>query len=419
VTAGLDHAGDGAAIGDAEIVIVGGGAIGCAIAFRLAEAGRTDVLLLEKNAALASATTAQAAGLVGQVRSSEDRVRLAIDSVATFRRLQRQNGATPSWREVGSLRIALTDARAEEFRHLLAIARRAGLEVELLDRAAAAARWPGRITAAVKALLWCPSDGYLQPYDLAMAYREHARAAGVRFATEVRVTGIVLSGRAVAAVETTHGRVRCATVIVATGAHGWHVARLAGLELPIVPVRHEYFITVPIAGLRPDLPTFRVPDATLYGRPDVNALLLGGWEPQALSCDPREYELADEPPTLEPDWPVLANFSELLAPLYPPVAEAGIRHVFRGWPTFTPDGRFIVGKSRRVPGLVMAAGCNAHGVSGSAGIGRHLVEALLERKPSAYVKSLSPDRFTESPWSWQDARRKAQAVYERYYHIGH
>ncbi|MGH8722646.1 MAG: NAD(P)/FAD-dependent oxidoreductase, partial [Burkholderiales bacterium] len=269
---------------DAEIVIVGGGAIGCAIAFRLAEAGKTDVLLLEKNAALASATTAQAAGLVGQVRSSADRVRLAMDSVATFRRLQRHGGATPNWREVGSLRIALTDARAEEFGELLATARRAGLDVELLDQAAAEVRWPGRITADVKAVLWCPSDGYLQPYDLAMAYREHARAAGARFATDVRVTGIALAGGAVAAVETTRGRVRCATAIIATGAHGWHVARLAGLELPIVPVRHEYFITVPIEGLRPDLPTFRVPDATLYGRPDVNALLLGGWEPQALSC---------------------------------------------------------------------------------------------------------------------------------------
>jgi glycine/D-amino acid oxidase-like deaminating enzyme len=404
---------------DAEIVIVGGGAIGCAIAFRLAEAGKTDVLLVEKNTALAAATTAQAAGLVGQVRSSEDRVRLAVDSVATFRRLQQHAGATPNWREVGSLRIALSDARADEFENLLATARRAGLDVELLDQAAAQVRWPGRITADVKAVLWCPSDGYLQPYDLAMAYREHARAAGARFATDVRVTGIALAGGAIAAVETDHGVVRCATAIIATGAHGWHVARLAGLELPIVPVRHEYVITVAIEGLRPDLPTFRVPDATLYGRPDVNALLLGGWEPQALSCDPRGYELGGEPPAIEPDWPVLANFSELLAPLYPPVAEAGIRHVFRGWPTFTPDGRFIVGKSRRMPGLVMAVGCNAHGVSGSAGIGTHVVEALLEPKPSAYVRSLSPDRFTETSWSWDDARRKAQAIYERYYHIGH
>jgi glycine/D-amino acid oxidase-like deaminating enzyme len=252
-----------------------------------------------------------------------------------------------------------------------------------------------------------------------MAYREHARAAGVRFATGVRVTGIALRGGAVAAVETDQGRVRCAKAIVAAGAHSWHLAHLAGLDLPIVPVRHEYFITVPIAGLRPDLPTFRVPDATLYGRPDVGALLLGGWEPSAMSCDPREYDLAREPPEIEPDWPVLARFAEQMAPLYPPVAEAGIRHVFRGWPTFTPDGRFIVGESRRVRGLVMAAGCNAHGVSGSAGIGRQVVEALLEPKPSDYVRTLSPDRFTESAWSWDDARRRAQAIYETYYHIGH
>ena len=406
-------------LGDAEFVIVGGGAISCAVAYRLAEAGVTDVLLLEKNPALASATTAQAAGLVGQVRSSADRVRLAMDSVATFARLQRKGGATPNWRQVGSLRVALTDARVKEFERLRATARRAGLEGELLDLAAARARWPGIVTDRAKAILWCPSDGYLQPYDLAMAYRAHARAARVRFATEVRVTGIALRAGAVAAVETDRGEVRCAKVINAAGAHAWHVAHLAGLDLPIVPVRHEYFITVPIAGLRPDLPTFRIPDATLYGRPDMGALLLGGWEPEALSCAPRDFALSAEPPQIEPDWPVLANFAEQMAPLFPPVASAGIRHVFRGWPTFTPDGRFIVGESRRVHGFVFAAGCNAHGVSGSAGIGRHVVEALLEPKPSAYVQSLGPDRFTEAAWSWAGARRQAQAIYETYYHIGH
>jgi glycine/D-amino acid oxidase-like deaminating enzyme len=342
-----------------------------------------------------------------------------MDSVATFGRLQAQGDATPSWRQVGSLRIALTDARVLEFERLRGTAQSAGLEVALLDQAGAQARWPGLVTDRAKAILWCPSDGYLQPYDLAMAYREHARAAGVRFATDVRVTGIALRAGAVVAVETDRGPVRCAKVINAAGAHGWHVARLAGLDLPIVPVRHEYVITVPIPGLHPGLPTLRVPDATLYGRPDVGALLLGGWEPQAQSCDPRAYALAAEPPEIEPDWPVLADFAAQMAPLYPPVAQAGIRHVFRGWPTFTPDGRFIVGESRRVPGLVMAAGCNAHGVSGSAGIGRHVVEALLEPKPSAYVQSLSPDRFTESAWNWDDARRRARAVYETYYHIGH
>jgi glycine/D-amino acid oxidase-like deaminating enzyme len=404
---------------DAEIVVVGGGAIGCAVAYRLTEAGKREVLLLEKEAALASVTTAQAAGLVGQVRSSVDRVRLAMDSVATFRALQQGPEPRPGWREVGSLRIALTDARALEFERLIRTCREAGLAVELLDPAAARARWPGLVTAPAKAILWCGSDGYLQPYDLAMAYQARAREQGARFVTGVRVIGITVQDGAVAAVETDRGRIRCETVIDAAGTHAYHVARMAGLELPIVPVRHQYFITVPTGGIRPDWPCLRVPDATLYGRPDVNALLLGGWEPKALSADPRSYPATGEPPEIEPDWPVLADFAEQLAPLYPPVRQAGVRHVFRGWPTFTPDGRFVVGASRRVRGFVMAGGCNAHGVSGSAGIGRHVVETLLEPRPGAYVQSLGPDRFGAAGWEWDEARRRAQAIYETYYHIGH
>ncbi|HEX6144677.1 MAG TPA: FAD-dependent oxidoreductase [Geminicoccaceae bacterium] len=403
----------------AEIVIVGGGAIGCAVAYRLAEAGKTDVLLIEKEPALCSVTSAQAAGLVGQVRSSVDRVRLAMDSVRTFRHLQEREGARPNWREVGSLRIALTDERVAEFERLRATAGEAGLEVLLLDRAAAEARWPGMRLEAAKSILWCPSDGYLQPYDLAMSYAEEARSRGVRFMTGTRLTGIDLERGAVRAALTDRGRIRCARIVDAAGAHGSHVARLVGLELPIVPVRHAYLITVPQSGIRPDLPCLRVPDATLYGRPDVGALLLGGWEPEAVAADPSAFDLATEPPPIEPDWPVFANFAELMAPLYPRIAEAGIRNVFRGWPTFTPDGRFVIGESGRVRGFVAAVGCNAHGVSGSAGIGRHLVEALLDPKPSAYVRSLSPDRFTETAWSWADARRQARAVYETYYHVGH
>jgi glycine/D-amino acid oxidase-like deaminating enzyme len=235
----------------------------------------------------------------------------------------------------------------------------------------------------------------------------------------VRVERIELKHGRVTGVGTNKGPIRCEMVINAAGAHAYHIAGLAGLELPIIPVRHEYFISVPIAGIRPDLPAFRVPDQTLYGRPDVNSMLLGGWEPEAQSLDPRSYALNEVPPAIAEDWPVLSNFAELMRPYYPPVSEAGVRRVFSGWPTFTPDGRFVIGESGRVKGFVMAGGCNAHGVSGSAGIGRHLVEALTEREPSPYLRSLSPDRFTETSWDWTEARRSAQAVYETYYAIGH
>lgn len=406
-------------LSDAEIVVVGGGAVGVAAADALARAGKRDILLIEQEPSLAAVTTAQAAGLVGQVRSSIDRVRLAMWSVATFSELERQEDARPNWRQVGSLRIAATPERAEEFRRLRKVAGEAGLEVELIDAAEAARRWPGMRFERATAILWCPTDGYLQPYDLTMAYQQRARRNGVRFATGVRLEQIRIERGRLAGIVTNRGPVRCEMVVNAAGAHAYHVAQLAGLELPIIPVRHEYFISVPISGIRPDLPAFRVPDQTLYGRPDVNSLLLGGWEPEALSLDPRSYALGQAPPAIEEDWPVLSHFAELMRPFHPAAGEAGLRRVMSGWPTFTPDGRFIIGESRRVKGFVMAGGCNAHGVSGSAGIGRHLVEALMEKEPSAYVRSLSPDRFTETSWDWAEARRQAQAIYETYYAIGH
>jgi glycine/D-amino acid oxidase-like deaminating enzyme len=404
----------------ARIVIVGGGAVGCGVAFQLAEAGITDVVVLEKEPQLCAVTSAQAAGLVGQVRSTGERTRLAMWSVETFTRLEQEGEVKPGWRQTGSLRLAQTQERVAEFGRLLEVARAAGLEAELIDAAAARRLWPQLDFGAARAILWCPSDGYLQPADLVASYQHQARRKGVRFRTGVRLTGVRLERGRVASVETDQGEIACETVINAAGAHGYHVGRLVGLELPVFPVRHHYVITTPTDWIGPDMPCLRAPDATLYGRPDVNALLLGGWEPEGSSLDPRSYGLDGEPPPIEHDWPVLAGFMEQFRPFAHDFADQPVRHVFTGWPTFTPDGRFIVGESARVPGFVCAVGCNAHGVSGSAGIGRHVVEALTEPEPPAYVRSLSPDRFTgTAACDWAEAERSARHVLETYYHVGH
>jgi glycine/D-amino acid oxidase-like deaminating enzyme len=402
-----------------EIVVIGGGAVGCAVAYSLAKAGKTDVILLEREPTLAAVTTPQAAGLVGQVRNTIERTKLAMWSVKTFSQLQRDEQAKPGWRQVGSLRVALCDERAEEFRRMKAVADEAGLETEFIDQRAASQKWPMMNFERAKSVLWCPSDGYLQPSDLTMSYVAHARRMGVQFKTKTGVTDVVVRDGRVKAVDTTSGRIECEMVINAAGAHAYHIARSVGLELPIVPVRHEYFVTVSADGLAPDLPVVRIPDTTLYLRAEVNALLCGGWEPKGLSTDPQEFTLETSPPPVEADWDVMGWFAQQLAPEMPQVEHMGIRSVFKGWPTFTPDGRFIVGPSSRVRGFVMAGGCNAHGVSGSAGIGRHVVESILERDPSPYVKSLSPDRFAQKPWDRETVRRQAQHIYETYYHLGH
>jgi glycine/D-amino acid oxidase-like deaminating enzyme len=182
-------------------------------------------------------------------------------------------------------------------------------------------------------------------------------------------------------VETDGGTVQCDTVINAAGAHAYHIAHGIGLELPIVPVRHEYFVTVHSDGLEPDLPVVRIPDTTLYLRAEINSLLCGGWEPKGLSTDPRRFSLDTNPPPIDSDWDVLGWFAQQLEPEMPAVEQLGVRSIFKGWPTFTPDGRFIVGESSRGKGFVMAGGCNAHGVSGSAGIGRHVFVSILEPDP--------------------------------------
>ena len=403
----------------AEIIVIGGGAVGCAVAYSLAKAGKTDVLLLEKEPTVAAVTTPQAAGLVGQVRNTVERTKLAMWSVQTFSELQRDEQANPGWRQVGSLRVALNPERVAEFKHMKSVADESGLECDFISNAEAKEKWPAINFDRAQAVLWCPTDGYLQPSDLTMSYVAHARRLGVRFQTKTAVQSVIVKDGAVRGVETDQGTIECDMVVNAAGAHAYHIARSVGLDLPIVPVRHEYFVTVHAEGLQPNLPVIRIPDSTLYLRAEINSLLCGGWEPKALSTDPRDYSVVKEPPPIDADWDVLGWFAEQLGPEMPQVENLGVRSVFKGWPTFTPDGRFIVGPSSKVKGFVMAGGCNAHGVSGSAGIGRHVVESIMEASPSPYVRSLSPDRFDREPWDWESARRSAQHYYETYYCLGH
>ncbi len=404
------------ALPDAEYVVIGGGAVGLGVAYALACAGVRDLLVLEAAGTVGAVTTSQGAGLCGQARDSVDRIRLAMHSVSVFRELQK-NDVKPEWREVGSLRIALSASRAEEFRRLVQAADAAGLEARLIDRQEAQRRWPPMDFSRAIAVLWVPSDGYMTPVSVAAAYAHACEKMNVRVATGTRVERIVLRDGRVSEIETNRGTTKCRYAINAAGAHAYHVAKLVGLDLPIVPVRHEYFVTIPMAGLTPDLPCFRIPELTLYGRVRDGGLLLGGWEPRSLRTDPQTYDLRGAPPEVRVDGPVLDAFDDQFAALFPGARRAERSWVGKGWPTFTPDGRFVIGESSRVPGFVMAGGCNAHGISGSGGIGKLLVESLLDPHPSEYTRSLSPDRFSETTWNWAEASRQAQRVYETYYGV--
>lgn len=402
----------------AEIVVIGGGAVGCGIAYALAVSGRTDVLVVERRSQLAQGTSSQGAGLCGQVRTTPERTRLAMYSAAAFARFQAANAPVkPDWNEVGSLRLATTAARAEELRQLERVCRTAGLEVELIDRGRAQKLWPELNLQDVEAALWCPTDGYMIPAKVAKTYEYYCREHGVQFALDSTVEGIELKNGRVAGVRTAEGIIGCQYAINAAGPYAYEVARMVDLELPIVPIRHQYFVTEPIQGLDGSFPVLRVPETGLYARVDQGGLLLGGWEEDCVSLSPQATNGANGESSREPDWAVLKTFAQRFESMLPEVARAPVARVAKGWPTFTPDGRFIVGPSSQVPGYVMAGGCNAHGISGSPGLGQALVESLFSDQPSAYVRSLSPDRFLDSNWTWETARDEAEALCRNYYEL--
>jgi len=398
---------------DSEVTIIGGGAVGAAVAYFLARSGRPDIQLLEGRG-LGEATSSQAAGFVGQARPTVERARLTMAAAEVYRNFERETGYTMDYRECGAIRLALSDASVAELKQIAETAEITGLPVEFLTDAQLHDIYPVlERTGSVRAALWSPTCGYLQPNSLVTAYVSAARDLGVTVATHTVVTGIGVRGGAVESVTTEVGTVRTDQVIIAAGPWSAALARLVGLDLPIVPVLHEYFVTQPLGGWHAGLPCLRIPEVQVYARGESDRVLCGGFENKGTSIDPREVSVTSKL-AARPNWDVLGGFADSLSGFAVAVAEAGIAATFQGWPAFSPDGRFIVGPASAIRGLALAAACNAHGVSGSAGLAMHLVESLTG-DPSPYVRSLSPDRFIPRTWSWEDARREAQAVYENYY----
>ncbi len=399
---------------DAEIAIIGGGAFGCAVAYFLARGGKRDVVLLEKDE-LASGTTSQAAGLVGQVRASPARVRIAMFSVQTFRALAGETGHDPDYRAVGSLRLALSAEREAEFHRMVEVGRREGLDVDFVSIAEAARRFPLLERSRVRAAIWCPSDGYVQPYGLTMAYAGGARALGVRIHTGTPALGLVVRNGVVTGIRTPQAEIRAETVVIAAGPWAGVLAATAGVELPLVPVRHQYLVTETIHGVSPELPVVRIPDLRLYVRAEVQGLIVGGFEADPVSVDPREFPPDYRSPAVEPSWETLAGFGRDGLEVLPGLGEARVSATFRGLPTFTPDGQFCLGPVPGVRGLVMAAGCCAHGVSGSAGLGATVAATILGEEPLVDLGPVRTARFGSGGVAWDAARRAAERVYADYY----
>lgn len=286
-----------------ETVIIGGGMWGCSVAYHLARRGRREIVLVEQTE-IAGQTTGQAAGLIGQIRTSETAMRGAMYGIAFWAKAKEELGHDPKFRPSGSLKLALTPARKRDLEAQARQARGIGLEVEFISPREARDRVPGLDLLGVKAVMAIPSDGWVDPGEAARALAHGARALGVKIEPGVRVTGILSSGGRVTGVRTDRGEIGCEVVVIAAGPWADVVARGVGLRLPIIPVRHQSGITLPVPGVTDAMPVLRIPDLGAYVRPEEGGYLSGSSSgipaPSRSSGSARASGCATYPRTVAP-----------------------------------------------------------------------------------------------------------------------
>lgn len=399
----------------AEVVVIGGGVIGCSIAYHLVRAGKRDVLLLEKGMALATGTTPQAAGLCGQLRSSAVMTRLMQYCIEVFKGLEKETGQSPDFRQVGSLRLALTPEREEELRRHVGFGRQHGLDIDFISPAEARRLVPGLDTTGVRLMTYIPTDGFIDPYSVTIAFARGARDGGAKFLLETPATGLVRRDGRVEAVQTTAGPVRADWVVDAAGAWAELLGESAGVRIPQFPVRHQLWVTAPLPDVRRDQPVVRIPDAWAYIRPEVDGLLVGFFEPTPKSFDIRQFPPEFEIARLEQDWQVLATYADGPARQFPSLRGAGITRGCAGLPTLTPDGRLNIGPAPGLRNLLVASGCNVHGIMTSPAFGRLITELIVEGRASVDISGMAVDRFGDQYPTGESLRKAAETTYAGYY----
>lgn len=359
----------------ASVVVIGGGVVGCSVAYHLAHAGITDTVLLERQQ-LTSGTTWHAAGLVGQLRGSRNMTRLAKYTAELYAGLEAETGQATGFRQHGSISLATTRERFEELRRMASMAKVFELRVEVLDRVAVAARYPLINTDDVVGAIAIPSDGQVNPVDVTQALARGARARGVRIFEHTKVTAIHRDGRRLTGVATDTGDIAADVVVLCGGMWTRELAAGIGVHVPLHACEHFYIVTEPIADLPRELPVLRDYDGCAYYKEDAGKILLGAFEPTAkpwgMDGIPESFCFDQLPDDLEHFEPILEAAMQRM----PVLREVGIQTFFCGPESFTPDVRYHLGPAPGLEGCFVAAGLNSIGIQSAGGIG-HVLAAWI------------------------------------------
>ncbi|GIK99135.1 MAG: hypothetical protein BroJett029_33440 [Alphaproteobacteria bacterium] len=382
-------------VDEAEVAIVGGGILGCSIAYHLGRRGVADVLLVERGE-LATQATARAAGLVLHGAADRNSLRMVRRTRAAMAELEDAFGEDPGFRPVGSLALVHAQERVADGLAAEALLREEGVSVEHLDPQAARTLCPWLEPADAALITFTPDDGYVDGARLAMSYLRAARRLGARARRGVGVDGFTRAGDRVTGVVTSAGVIRAGTVVVAAGA--WSVALLHGLGwgMPATPVRSHYWITAPDGTGAPERPNVLLPDLRTYLRPEVGGMVLGFQEPRSQTFDPFTLPESTEAALRhdrEAETDLLIEHAASLAAAIPGLGDWRFAHHIAGLSMYTPDGRILLGPVPGIGGLYLAGGCCGSGIAMSGGIGAAIADLVAGRAPEIDPAPLDPARF--------------------------
>lgn len=364
----------------ARVVIIGGGVIGCSVAYHLTKLGWKDVVLLERKQ-LTSGTTWHAAGLIAQLRATKNMTKLAKYSQELYGNLEEETGVATGFKRCGSITVALTDERREEIFRQAAMARAFGVDVEEISPEEVLKRYEHLNIDGVKGAVYLDKDGQGDPGNIALALAKGARQQGAKVIERTAVTTIAKEGRRVTGVDWQQGdetgHIKADMIVNCGGMWGHEIGRMAGTNVPLHACEHFYIVSEAIPGLT-QLPVLRVPDECAYYKEDAGKMLLGAFEPNAkpwaMNGIPKDFEFDQLPEDFDHFEPILEAAVERM----PMLAEAGIHTFFNGPESFTPDDAYHLGLAPEMDNVWVAAGFNSIGIQSAGGAGMALSQWMDE-----------------------------------------
>jgi 4-methylaminobutanoate oxidase (formaldehyde-forming) len=397
----------------ARVVVIGGGIVGCSVAYHLAKLGWRDIILLEAHK-LTSGSTWHAAGLVGQLRTSANITQLLKYSVELYDTLEKETGQATGWKRNGGLRLACNADRLVEIKRQATTAHSFGLDMHVLTPSEALKLWPIMAAGDVVGAAFLPTDGQTNPSDTAQALARGARLGGARIVEECPVLSVAVKNGRVAGVVTPRGEIACEIVVACAGQWTRTLAETVGVSVPLVSVQHQYIVTEPFGAPR-DLPTLRDPDRLVYFKEEVGGLVMGGYEPNPKPWAEGGIPAGFHFTLLDSDWDHFEPMMQAALARVPALAKAGIKQLINGPESFTPDGNWIIGETPELPGFFVGAGFNAFGIASAGGAGRALAEWIVGGEPAFDVWPVDIRRFGRPHRDARWVRARTAEAYAKHY----